>query len=218
MAATKRRNAGKALRRIQAEQRQGAYRAWARRHPERAAEERALEKRNARVADDWSHKHHGTAATHEHATRQRRGALARLHASGAISIEQLGWALEIASVAEAIGMDVSVRTMSLETRVDQSRSGDGGFFESLGRVRREVAYTRWREALPRIAGGGSIAPILAMVIEDIGVTVAAKRWRMHNRRAKKILLDALDLWPSLLGDARRDIDEATLLAAHAGIL
>jgi hypothetical protein len=144
--------------------------------------------------------------------------LARLYASGAISIEQLGSALEIASVAEKIGSEVTVRTVSLETRVDQSMRGDGGFFEALGQVRREVAYGNWRRALPGLLGGLPIAAVLEMIVEDVGVTIVARRYRMHVRRARKLLSDALDSWPSHLWSAVREVDEATLLAAQSGLL
>ena len=108
--------------------------------------------------------------------------------------------------------DVTIGTTSLETRVDQSRRGEAAFFEQLGAVRREVAYGKWREALPEPA------PVLAMVIEDLGVSRAAKRWRMRNSRAKKLLGEALDLWRDMLDDAYRAIREADLLAARAGLL
>lgn len=196
---------------------------WARRHPERAAEERALRLEGRETRDRWKHKRQGTPETHQKASRKRQGALARLYASGAISIDQLGAALEIAAVAERIGSDVSVRTVSLETRIDQSRNGDGAFFEALGQVRREVAYGRWRAGLPVICadgkgGGVPIAVALDMIVNDVGVTVAARNARIHVRRARKILTDALDAWGEHLWSAVRAVDEATLLAAQAGLL
>mgnify|MGYP006186616665 CR=1 FL=1 len=54
---------------------------------------------------------------------------------------------------DRIGADVAIGTVSLETRVDGGRHGDGSFFEKLGAVRSEVAYmlkhAPWR--LPEIA-------------------------------------------------------------------
>jgi hypothetical protein len=38
---------------------------------------------------------------------------------------------------------------------------------------------------------------------------------MHNRKAKKLLIDALDLWPHILGAVCKAIDEKELAAAHA---
>jgi hypothetical protein len=40
---------------------------------------------------------------------------------------------------------------------------------------------------------------------------------MHVRRARKILIDALDAWGGYLHAAVREVDEATLLAAQAGL-
>ena len=49
----------------------------------------------------------------------------------------------------------------------------------------------------------------------IGFTIVATRDRMHNRRAKKLLIDALDLWPRCLGHACKTADREDLDAAHA---
>lgn len=155
----------------------------------------------------------GTPETRARAANTRQGSLARLHQSGAITSEQLGSAVEIATVHERIGADVSVRTASLETRVDAGGRGDGAFWEALGQVRRELAYTRWRQALRN-----SAAPVLDMVAGDEGLAAVAKRYRMHHRRARALLVEALDLWPRMIGDAAREVDAATLAAAHAGIL
>lgn len=156
------------------------------------------------------------AATPETRARAQavcQGALARLHVAGTISIEQLGAAMEIADVAEQICAGIGVRTVSWETRVETSRAGDAAFWESLGRVRREMAYSRWRAALPQPA-----APVLAMIIEDCGIHEAARRFGMHRRRARRLLLAALDLWQPLIRQACDEVDPASLAAAHAGLL
>ncbi|WP_235530332.1 hypothetical protein [Sphingomonas sp. Leaf62] len=186
---------------------------WARRHPDAAKAERAFRKGRAEMADRWDHKREGTIETHERASRTHQGALARLWHSGAIDADQLAAAVEIAIVAERIGADVAVRTASLETRIDSGRRGDGAFYEALSRVRHEVAYTRWRAAID-----GPIGAVLDMVVgETVGFTVVAKRYRMHNRRAKKLLIDALDLWPRVLGQVCKEIDRAAVDQAHATI-
>jgi hypothetical protein len=190
----------------------GGTTSWEQRHPARAAQERALRRERRQIRKDWSHKVNGTPETHYRASQVRQGALARLYETGAIDIEQLSASQDIATVHQRIGADVTVRTVSLETRVDASRT-DRSFFERLGAVRAEVAYTRWRAALP-----GPAAPILDMIAGDIGYTEVARRYSMHNRRAKKLLISALDLWPRFSKEARDEIDEATLLAAQAGIL
>ncbi len=166
------------------------------------------------LREKWSHKNQGTPQTHEHNARTQQGALARLCLSGGIDGEQLASAEEIAAIAEHIAQDVTVSSASLEARVDQSRSGDGTFFERLGQVRREVAYTRWRAEVR-----GPLNAVLDMIVGDaVGFTVVARRYGMHNRRAKQLLIDALDLWPRILGGVCKEIDPATLAAAHAGIL
>lgn len=198
------------LQRMLAERRAANRAAWARQHPDIAAAERAHRKGRAELLERWNHKNEGTPETHERASRCNQGALARLYQSGAIDAEQLAAAVEIALVAERIAGDVAVRTASLETRVDVTRIGDGGFYERLGQVRREMAYTRWRAQLP------CAAPVLDMIAgEAIGFTVAARRYRMHNRKAKQLLIDALDLWPQILGAVCKATDERELAAAHA---
>lgn len=192
--------------------------AWARRHPERAAQERALRLARRDLIEQCPATCAATPETRAHAKAKRQGALARLYASGAISIEQLGAALEIAAVVERIGSDVTVRTVSLETRVDQSMRGDGGFFEALGQVRREVAYRHWRAGLPVLLHGAPVAAVLDLIVEDVGVTIVARRYRMHVRRVRKILSDALDAWDGHLWAAVKEVDEATLLAAQSGLL
>ena len=202
------------LARMLATRRREAHRAWCARHPAKAAEQRALRLEQRDAQDRYGHKPYGTVQTHMAAQCARGGALLRLYQSGAIDIEQLGAAQEIAAEAERIGADVQVRTVSLETRVDGGARHGDAFFEALGRVRREVAYTRWRERLPR-----GVAPIvLDMIVEDIGVTAAAKRHRMHPRRAKKALVDALDDWTITIRAVVKEIDAATVLAAQAAIL
>ncbi|WP_066651771.1 MULTISPECIES: hypothetical protein [Sphingomonas] len=185
--------------------------AWAQRHPGRARAERQLRKGRIERDKAFDHKREGTAATHAAAATPRLGALARLYAQGSIDAEQLAWAHEIALVAERIGADVTVKTSSVETRIDAPRYGDGGFHERLGQVRREVAYGAWRRSL-----GSNAAPVLEMIVGDaFGYSVIAKRYHMHNRRAKALLIDAIDRWPVHYLDACRAIDEAALDRAHA---
>ncbi|RSV15181.1 hypothetical protein CA235_09605 [Sphingomonas sp. ABOLF] len=187
---------------------------WRKRHPDVAKEQRILRKSQVQVGERWRNKLEGTPQTHEHASRTCQGALARLCKSGGIDAEQLVAAVEIAAVAERIGADVAVRSMSIETRIDGGRQGSDHFYEALSRVRHEVAYTRWRAQVR-----GPIGAILDMIVgETVGFTVVAKRYGMHNRRAKQLLIDALDLWPRILHQVVKEVDAATVAAAHAGIL
>lgn len=185
---------------------------FAKRHPARAREERKFRQAQKALGPDWSHKREGTPETHENAARTVQGALARLYMSGAIDANQLAWAAEIARVHSQIIRAVAPAKASLEARVDRSRSGDGAFFEALGRVRAEIAYSAWRAALPK-AG-----VVLAMITEDVAVSVAAQRFGMRTASAKVLLINALDRWPGECDAARQSIDAAELAAAHAGLL
>ncbi|WCT78650.1 hypothetical protein [Novosphingobium humi] len=188
-------------------------------HAGRANEERELAAQHSRARGLYGHRRNGTVETHQAAATMRQGALARLHRSGAISNDQLGWALEIQAEHERIDADVTVRSASLETRVDLSVCPDAAFFESLGRVRRAMAYSRWRRELPTVCADclTGAQHVLAMVVDDLGVTWAARRLRMSVRRTRKVLLDALDMWPGILEEVRGQVDEKDLLLAHRRI-
>lgn len=162
----------------------------------------------------WSHKNEGTSETHAYAARTRQGALARLHLAGSISADELAWACEIAMAAESIERDVEVRVASLETRVDHSGSAKNALVEGIIRVRREVAYTHWRKWIPMPKRA-----VLDMIVGDpISYTRVAKQYRMRKERAKKLLIDAINLWPAAMDVAEKEVDTATLAAAHAAIL
>lgn len=195
-----------------AQRTQAAHKGWATRHPTLARAERSLRLENLRTAKDWAHKVNGTPETHAKASRVRQGALARLYETGSIDANQLAAAASIAVVHARITSDVTIGTVSYETRVDTSQYFGGACFEKLGAVRAEVTYTRWRQEI------ADPAVVLAMVIDDIGVNEAARRFGMRKDRAKELLTRALDLWSSVNDDACRDVDDATLAAAHAGIL
>lgn len=182
------------------------------RHPEKAAEERALRQANKAARRDFGHKVHGTPETHHKASFTRQGALARLFINGHLSADQLAWAVEIQRIHERIGRDVCVGSVSLEARVDQSRSFGGTFYEKLGIVRAEVAYSKWRAWLARPA------PVLALIVEDTALSSVARRWRMRDTTCKGMLEDALDAWPGFNKDACDEVSEGHLLAMQAGLL
>jgi hypothetical protein len=185
---------------------------FAKRHPEKAREERLLRKSNARLAE-WGNYREATPQTLQKAAQVQQGALARLFMSGTIDAHQLASSQEIRGIHERIGADVGIRTVSLETRIDNGSRGDSAFFESLRAVRSEVAYTRWREEL-----NGSAAAVLSMVADDVGIEEARRRHGLGRPKAKRLLLAALDLWAEIIGEVCKEIDEASVLAAHAGIL
>jgi hypothetical protein len=186
--------------------------AYAARHPARARDERELRKANAAVQAKYGKKLYGTPETHAKAATVQQGALARLCLSGSIDADQLAYATEIRRVAERIGADVAIGIASLETRVDQSRHFGDTFFEKLGAVRAEVAYSAWRSWLP------APGPVLAMIVDDVACSLAAKQFRRDTRTMRKLLIEALDAWPNFRADARREVNEATLLAAQAALL
>lgn len=174
--------------------------AYAARHPSMAKEQRNLRKAQAVMVETWKHKHEGTPETHDKAANTHQGALAQLHANGTIDNDQLEWAAEIANVYRSIESDVTVAVASLEARVDQSRRPLGAA-EGIRRVRLHHAYTLWRNALP---APKSLA--LDMIVGDqIGYTVAARRYGVHNRKAKRLLIAAIDAWPAFVDIAHRSV-------------
>ena len=196
----------------QEKHRQAVHEKFCERHPEIARHERALRKANIAARRDYGHKRNGTPETHQKAAAVKQGALARLFQAGSISVDQLAWAAEIRRVHERITSDVRVGCMSLESRVDTNRHFDGTFFEKLGLVRAELAYTAWRRALTHPGA------VLAMVVDDEACLSVARRHAMGTRKARQLLVAALDDWPRRNKDARDAVDEADLLAAQAGLL
>lgn len=141
------------------------------------------------LRERWSHKGAGTPETHEHAdrARQRPGSIARLFEKGTIDKDQLAAAEAIAEAYRAITADVAIRTASLETRVD------GGFHapdaEMLGRLRAEFGYNWWRDHVT-----GPVDALLDVIVHDVGLTIVARRCGMSMPRARRLLVDALNLW------------------------
>jgi hypothetical protein len=199
------------------------HQAWATRHPELARQERSFRLQQAQLDTERDYCRPGTPETLAKASISD-GSLARLFLRGTINSDELAWAAEIRIVHDRIAGEVRIATASLETRVDQSRTGDGTFFEKLGAVRAEVAYTRWRAWLGclnagrGVVRGGAAAPVLAMIAGDEGVNQVAARFSCDKRTATRLLIEALDAWPGFQRDACDDVDEATLLAAQAAIL
>lgn len=140
------------------------------------------------LREDWSHKANGTPETHAHVDREarREGSLARLHKSGAIDAHQLAAADEIRAAYRLIVADVAVRTAKLEPR--STGGPNAASAEPIGRVIAERSYSAWRAAEPH-AG-----MLLAIIIDDLPLTAAARDWRMSNRRARSVLIAGLDRW------------------------
>lgn len=149
-------------------------------------------------AAKWAGKQ-GTPETLEHANTTHQGALAQLHANGVIDNEQLEWTAEISNVHRSIESDVRVSVASLEARVDQSRNNGAMAGESIRRIRLHLAYGYWRDMLPHPK-----QLVLDMIVGDaVGYTVAAKRYHVHNRKAKRLLIDAINRWPECVDRSYR---------------
>lgn len=132
----------------------------------------------------------GTPETRCHAAADgaREGSLARLLRSGGIDAHQLAAAEEIRAAHAVLIADVAVRTARWERGTGGGALGSTAD-ESYGQVRRQLAYTEWRDR-----AGAHAAMLLAIIIDDVAITHAARRWRISNRRALRLLADALDHW------------------------
>jgi hypothetical protein len=142
------------------------------------------------LRERWSHKTNCTPETLEHvdAEQRREGSLARLLKTGAIDGHQLAAAERIQEAYYAITADVAVRTAKLEPR-GSGGGPDAASAERLSAVIRDRNYTQWRE---RVGPHGAM--LLAIIVDDMGLTAAARRWRLSNRKARTILVAALDCW------------------------
>lgn len=165
------------------------------------------------LRERWNHKTKGTPETWEAASRTHQGSLAQLHANGTIDNDQLESAAEIANVYRSLQADVAIDVASLEAKVDASHQFTDRNGESVRRVRMHLAYGYWREALPQPK-----QMVLDMVVGDtVGFTVAAKRYRVHNRRAKRELISALDRWPSCVDRAYKSWSDEDIQASWDAI-
>jgi len=161
------------------------------------------------LRDEWRGRA-GTPETLERAARSHQGALARLCRAGEISANQLAAAEQIRVVVESLHADVALPIASWETRVDGGcGSPDRALIEHVRDVRFEAAYTRWRASAV-----GPIGMLLDMIVNDIGYSVAASTYRIGPKRAKRLLVDALDLWWTVRGLVGREIDDAAIAAVQ----
>jgi len=162
--------------------------------------------------EKWSHVKSGatpeTLEKAQHANHE--GTMRDLRARGAIDAEQEEWAAEIANVYRSIESGVTIGIASLEARVDNSSSGRAHERETSRRVRLHLAYDDWRSRLP-----APKALILDMLTGDqVGYTVAATRHHVGHRRAKRLLIEAIDLWPVCVDRSYRVISEAYIRAIN----
>lgn len=165
------------------------------------------------LRERFDHKVNATPETLAHAERHHVDSLVQMERNGTINREQLEWAAEIANVHRSIESDVTIGNASLEARVDCSGSGKDVVGEGVRRVRLHMAYGDWRSALPLPK-----QLVLDMIVGDrVGYTVAAKRYGVGDRKAKRLLLEALDRWPGMVDDAYRAISDDEIRAAQADL-
>lgn len=167
-----------------------------------------------RLAVKWSFKNEGTPETHEAIdrvpSRRRQSSLQRMHEMGRITLEELSAGEEIANVIESIERAVSVRCASLEARVDFAASGRDTLVESLGRIRMEVAYRAWRQAIPIPR-----RMVLDMILSTASYVAIGKRYRVGSRLARKRLVTALRLWSDVKAVVWRDVDRSSVADLYA---
>jgi hypothetical protein len=151
----------------------------------------------------------GTPETNERIAkvpeRQRQSALSRMAKLGTISADELAAAHEIARIVEMIEGDVSVRSASLEARVDCSGSSRDILVESLGRIRAEVAYSAWCEVIPMPR-----QMIIDMVVRDQSYRAITNSYGINWRTARKRLITALRLWDRVRLEARNKVTDETV--------
>ncbi len=144
-----------------------------------------------RLREDWSHKQ-GTPETHAHAHAAAiaalDGSLARLQRSGAIDAHQAAAAELILAAHERITADVAVRTAKLEPR-GSGGGANAASAERIAAVILERRYTEWRDSV-----GSYAAMMLAIIVDGMALGAAARRWRMSDRRARALLVAALNQW------------------------
>lgn len=160
------------------------------------------------LRERWSHKAVGTPETWDR-DGKHSDALVQMEKNGTITKDEREWAAQIANVHRSIESEVAVKVASLEARVDSS-SRPPAVAERIHRVRMHRAYTIWRAMLP--------VPrdlVLDMIVGDaVGYTVAAKRFGVHNRKAKRLLIEAIQRWPLSVAHAFSIVDEAAVNAMN----
>lgn len=132
-----------------------------------------------------------------------------LYERGSITEEQFEASVQIARVAEIISQAVGMRSASLEARVDNSGSAKDLLIEHIGRVRLEATYSAWRQTLPMPR-----RMVIDLVTGSVSLTVSSRRYRMRKRKAKVILVDALERWIKLREKIESEIEEQEVIAAH----
>lgn len=158
----------------------------------------------------------GTPETHARIesvpSRRLQSPLNRMLTAGKISRDQLAAAERIAFVIELIQRSTSVRSASLEARIDYSGSARDVLVEGLNTIRAEAAYSAWRQRIPVPK-----AMIIDMVTSNTSYVAVARKYGLHYRTARKRLLKALDLWQDLEASMRDRITAEDAQAVHEAL-
>lgn len=177
-----------------------------------ALEHAGRDLRNETLLDRWGHKR-GTPETYEkisHVTEgNRQSGIDRMHETGQISNEQHGAAMDICYIAESIERAVSVRSGNIEARVDCQSGNTSLLIESLGRVRLEMTYSRWRDRLPMPR-----RMVIDMVTNTQSLVNTARSYGVPWRKARGRLIDALDRWIDIREMIWNTIDEQDVASVH----
>jgi len=154
----------------------------------------------------------GTPETLAQVEGTHTGSLEQLERNGTLTKDQREWAAQISNVHRSIESDTTVKIASFEARVDQSVRSPA-IAERIHRVRMHRAYTFWRGMLP-----APKAIVLDMIVGDaIGYTVAARRHRVHNRKALRLLVEAINRWPLSVAQAFSVIDQDMVDAMNRAV-
>lgn len=145
--------------------------------------------------------------------RKSSSGLIRLYENGHITAEQFAAALKIASIIESIEKVTSIRSASLEARVDYSASAKDVLIENISSVRDEMAYSIWRAKLPMPK-----RMVIDMLVFDRPLAATARVYKVSWVKARCVLRDALDCWISVRDDFERLVDVDDLKAAHYRLL
>lgn len=167
-----------------------------------------LERRGWYADEFVMHVESGTKAQ----TKRRRlqSSLATLRDNNQLTNDQLCAAQQIAAVVESIRRNVSVRSSSIEARVDCAGSAHDALIEHVRQVQLERTFRLWHTRLWHLA-----RPMLAeMIVADHQLKETARRHGFGWPRALRLLGEALDRWNDIMQRVTKEIDDRDVQAAH----
>jgi hypothetical protein len=142
--------------------------------------------------------------------RRQQSSLAALRDNNQLTNDQLCAAVQIAAVVESIRRNVSVRSSSIEARVDCAGSAHNALIEQVRQVQLERTFRLWHTRLWHLA-----RPMLAeMIVSDQQLKETARRHRFGWPRALRLLQESLDRWNEIMQRVTKEIDDRDVQAAH----